>query len=267
MTTCQTTTCDKPTRDDAYTCDDCLDDFAKVLGNVTWIDAELETTITKQRAATSGGAPSAEVALPYNAKASELAGELRLALVNLVRLCIEEGVRSRDHRDREPGNTLVAMSRWLLWRVDGLAFNDMAPEFIRAATEAIRACERIIDLPPDRSYAGPCPECKRDLYHRPDAAEVNCHGCGQRWDVAEVTVWMQDRIRDHMDGLLVTAREGSTLLSRAGIETTQRAIDKWHERGLLLEAGHVAPEGGGRPRRLYRWDDVLALAARNQRAS
>lgn len=275
MTTCTMPDCDRPTRDDAFVCDDCLDDFAKVLGEVPWLGDELETTIAKQRAATSSDGGRAATCscdddddkcqhslLPYHLKASELSDGLRQQMGLLARHCIEDGVRSSDPSDDLPANDLVALSRWLLWRVDGLAFNDMAAEFIADVTKAVRQCRRVIDLPPERAYAGPCPECKRDLYHRPNDAEAKCHGCGQRWDVAEVNDWMQDRIREHMTDRLVTAREGATLLSRFGLETGQRTIDKWHERGKVAEAGHDA-----KGRRLFRWEDLLTLAARHERAS
>lgn len=261
-TTCDVSGCDRPTRDDAYICDTCLDDFAKMLGEVTWVDDELDTTISKQRAAGATGAPSAEKALPINLKASQLRDALRAELVNLIRFCSEEGVRSSDPRNVLPENTIVAMSRWLMWRVDGLAFNDMAAELIATVTAAIRDCRRVIDLPPERKYAGPCPECKRDLYHRPSAAEVKCPGCGQRFDVGEVNDWMQERIKARLENELVTSREAATFLSRFGLETNQRTIDKWHERGKVAEAGHDA-----KGRRLFRWDDLLALAARHAKAS
>lgn len=259
MSTC---TCGKPTRNDAYVCDDCLDAFAKLLGEVTWIDGELDITISKQRASGDAGAPSAEKPLPYDDRASAKADALRHELVQLVRFCTEEGIKSRDDRGERPENTLPALSRWLMWRVDGLAFNDMAQQFIADVSTAIRDCRRVIDLPPERSYAGPCPECKRDLYHRPNAAQVTCSGCGQRWDVGEVVAWMRGRIEAEMTDRLVTAREGATLLSRLGMETAQGTIDKWHHRALLAEAGHTAAG-----HRLYRWDDLIPLAARHVRAS
>lgn len=262
--------CGRPTRDDAFVCEHDLDEFTKSLGEVTWIDEEIDTTITKQRASTqSDGARSATCScdddddkcqhslLPYHLAASAARSGLRHELALLVRFCTEEGVRASDPGPEVPADTIVAMSRWLLWRVDGLAFNDMAHEFIDAVTKAVARCQRVIDLPPERKYVGPCPECKADLYHRPQASEVKCPGCGQTWNIAEVAAWMQDRIAEHMTDRLVTAREGATLLSRFGIETGQRTIDKWHERGKVAEAGHDA-----KGHRLYRWDELLTLAAR-----
>lgn len=265
-TTCE---CGKPTRDSAYICDDCLDRLTKALNEMPWLNDEVDITITKQRAsAFADGGQSAETALIYNPAASAKRTALHNALATAVRFCREEGIRSQSPEgDDWPPDNLVAMSRWLLWRVDGLAFNDMGHEFGRAIVDAVRDCQRVIDNPPERAYAGPCPECSRDLYHRPDATEVPCRGCGSRWDVGEVNAWMRDRIEKHMADRLVTAREGSTLLGRFGIPVEQGTIDKWRERKHLTEAGREPAKGDRLGARLYRWDDLLTLAARHARAS
>lgn len=254
--------CGKTTRDDAWTCDDCADRTARRLGEVPWVVGQLEITITKQRAASSGGTPSAEQALLFHEAASRKQDALRHALVMAVRFCDEEGIRHQSPSDDFPADDLLAMARWLLWRVDGLTLNDMGGEILADIANAVTACKRIIDSPPERKYAGPCPECSRDLYHRPDAKQVECRGCGSRWDVAEVREWMQARLDEHMADRLVTAHEGSTLLSRYGIEVGKRTIDKWIDRGKITEAGRTQPDGTGKTRRLFRWDDVLKLAVR-----
>lgn len=272
-TTC---TCGRPTRDDAYVCDTCLDNLSRDLGDIPWLATELDTTLTGERSPVAqDGGRSAKCSckdeddkcshglVPFNVAASDASRNLKHELVMLVRFCLEEGVRSRGGDDM-PADDLVSLSRWLMWRTDGLAFVDMAPEFVRSVRAAVTTCRRVVDLPPERSYAGPCPECKRDLYHRPDAAEVKCSECGTTWDVGEVVAWMRDRITEHMADRLVTAREGSTLLSRYGIEVGQGTIDKWHNRGLIVHAGHEQRAGKDGPR-LYRWDELLTLAARNVR--
>lgn len=259
MNTC---TCDKPTRDNAEVCDDCLDDFAKVLGDVTWLDAELDTTIAKLHAAGDAGSPSAEKPLPIHIEASNRRETLRHELVMLVRFCVEEGVRASDPSAGLPENTIVAMSRWLLWRVDGLAFNDMSAEFMASITAAVVACQRIIDLPPERAYAGPCSECKKDLYHRRGAAEVTCSECGSRFDVGELWAWMTSQVRDQ----LVTAQEGAALLCKFDLETAQDTIRKWRDRGLVVERGHK-PIGEGRSVRMYAFGDLLDVAMRHGRMS
>jgi ribosomal protein L37AE/L43A len=260
MTECS---CGKQTRDDAYACDECGDKTARALGDVPWLEDELTTTITKQRAAIDGdGAASAETPLMYHLPAAEKRDAMRVALVTAVKFCVEEGVRNSDPGPEWPEDTMASMSRWLLWRVDGLAFNDMGEEFATEIRRTVRACRYVIDLPPDRAYAGPCPECKRDLYHRHDAAQVKCSGCGNSYDVAEVNAWMQRRIKEHMEDKLVTAREGSTLLGRLGLPVEQGTIDKWRERKRIAESGHNAAG-----HRLYRWDALLDLAARHAKAS
>ena len=263
--------CGKPTRNDAYTCDHCGDQTARALGEVPWLVEELEITITKQRAATEGNeAPSATCScdddddecqhalVPFHLPAAKKRDALRHALVTAVRFCIEEGVRNSDPGPEWPTDTLSAMSRWLLWRVDGLALNDMGEEFATTIRRAVNSCRHVIDKPPERAYAGPCPECKRDLYHRLDALSVRCPGCGQSFDVGEVNEWMRQRINEHLRDRLVTAREGSTLLGRFGIPVEQGTIDKWHERGRLADSGHNAAH-----HRLYRWPELLDLAARH----
>lgn len=252
--------CGRPTRDDAFVCETDLDDFAKTLGDVTWLDDELETSITKAHgvdysAATVSGN---ETPMIFNVAASEARDGLRHELALLVRFCSEEGVRASDPSDNLPADNIIAMSRWLLWRVDGLAFNDMADEFITAVTSAVVKCERIIDRPPERKYAGPCSECKRDLYHRPDATEVTCAGCGQRWDVGEQQAWTNGQILEFLTGRLVTASEGAKYLGRLGIEVKQETIGKWRERKRIV--GTEVNE-----RWVYRWDDLVELAARNGR--
>lgn len=280
MSTC---TCGNPTRDDAYSCDSCGDQLARVLGDMPWIEEQIEITVTKQRGSTfHDGASSATCSckdedsddakcqhtlVPFHVAASEKRDALRNALVTAVRFCREEGIRNSSPEADWPDDDLPAMSRWLLWRVDGLAFNDMGHEIGQAIIDAARACRRIIDSPPERSYAGPCAECGRDLYHRPDASEVYCRGCGSTWDVGEVNAWMRGRIEEHMRDRLVTAREGSTLLGRFGLPVEQGTIDKWRERNRLAEAGQEPPKGDRPGARLYRWDDLLTLAARHAQAS
>jgi len=252
MTTCR---CDRPTRDDAYVCDDCADELGRALGDVTWLVEELETTITKQRGKTEsgGGGASAEKPLPYHEAAAEALRNLRALLVLWVRFCSEEGVRSSDPRDGLPEDNLPAMSRWLLWRVDGLTLHDIGPEAHDEITNAVATCRRVIDRAPERQYVGPC-ACGRDLYRKPGAQVVRCRFCEAEYDADALT----NSLRDQIMGRLVTAREGATLLSRFDLETKQATIDKWRERKRLVERGHNT-----RGHRLYLFDELLTLAAQH----
>jgi ribosomal protein L37AE/L43A len=263
--------CGKPTRNDAYVCDTCADTATQVLNEMPWLSDELDISVARLRAAGSGeGSASRETALPFADAIAERRDALRNALVTAVRHCVEDGVRHQSSSDDMPKDTLAAMARWLLWRVDGLTLNDMGGEMLDGIVSAARSCRRVIDLPPERWYAGPCPDCKRDMYHRPQASDVKCRGCDKVWLVAEVVAWMHSRITEHMTDRLVTASEGATLLGRLGLETAQATIDKWHDRKLVTEAGRTPPNPDtGKTRRLYRWDDLLTVAQRHaaQRAS
>src|SRR5689334_20695038 len=101
--------CGRPTRDAAYGCDACGDDLARALGDVPWLDEELEVTITRQQGIDyrrsgggKGGKKPAERPLPGNWTASEARTHLKALLVLWTRLCDEEDVRSSDPRNGLP---------------------------------------------------------------------------------------------------------------------------------------------------------------------
>ena len=249
--------CGKPTRDDAYVCEPCLDRLSRRLGEVPWLVAELDITLAKEHAAGPAGASSAETPLPLNYGAFDANIKLRHEMVMAVRFCDEEQIRHQSPSDGYPTDTLEAMSAWLLWRVDGLGLSDMGPEVIKGLLDALIAAKRVIDRPEERQYAGPC-ECGRDLYAKPGAKVTRCKACEKEYDVEEMRAWM----RSGVAGMLVTAREGSTLLGRFDMPTAQKTIDKWHERSRILDHGSN-PAG----KRLYLIDDLIGLAARDGKMS
>jgi hypothetical protein len=71
-------------------------------------------------------------------------------LVSWVRFCAEERVRNSSPHRGLPDDTLTEISKWLLWRVDGLALLDIGPEAVDEITAAVAACHRLIDRPADR---------------------------------------------------------------------------------------------------------------------
>lgn len=254
MTETNICACGKPTRDAAYVCDGCLGDLTKALAEIPWLVGELEVTISKQRGVdyrALGGSPSSETPAPIHIPALEARRALRAALVTCVQFCEEEHIRHQSASTRRPVDSLESMSRWLMWRVDGLGLNDMGYEFADDIVDAAAKCRHAIDRAPERRYAGPC-ECGRDLYHKPGATEVKCGDCARTYDVAELYEWMRQGVM----GRLVTAREGSTLLGRFDLPTPQAAIDQWHARKRIVDRGSN-PAG----HRLYLIDDLLGLAA------
>lgn len=251
-----TCNCGKATRDEAYVCDECLSDLARALGDVPWLVEQLDITLTKARGvdyAAMGGSPSSEKPLMLPFAAYEAANGLRRALVTWIRFCDEESVRNQSPKAGLPADTLQAMSAWLLWRVDGLGLSDLGSDAVSEITRAVGRARMVIDRPAERRYAGPC-ECGRDLYSKPGAKLTKCKGCEREYDVEAMLKWMRAGVL----GRLVTAREGSTLLSRFDLPTAQKTIDSWHERKRLVDHGRSA-EG----RLLYLIDDLISLAAQS----
>jgi hypothetical protein len=243
--------CGRPTRDNATVCDDCGDRLARALGDMTWLEEELETSIGKQRGLPTEGSPrSSEKSLPFHPAAAEVRDNLRNTLVGWVRICAEEGVRSSDPSNGLPADRLTAMSRWLMWRVDGLAYHEAGGEAVDEITYAVQQAVKAIDLAPERQYVGPC-ACGRDLYRKPGAVVVRCKACEQEYD-AEA---LMSALRAQVPDLLVTASEGAGLLSRYGLQTTARIIYGWEERAL------VVAHGERKKRKTYRFDELVRLAA------
>lgn len=256
--------CGRPT--DGYVCSLCCDRLSIALGDVPNAAEELDITITKQRAAaTEGGAPSAETSLPWHEKAADARRVLHGLLVSWVRMCDEEGVRHQDYRGGLPDDQLPSLSRWLLWRVDGLALHPAGPDAVDELTDAVAACWRLIDRRPDRRYAGPCDHCKTDLYSTRAHGDIQCQECGAIYNIEERRAWLLQAAEDSFVGTLVTAAEASERLSFLGLTIAVDTIGKWHTRSKLESHGQSI----GPPRaRLYLWEDVhrLALLAADREA-
>jgi len=254
--------CGRPTRDDASFCETCADNLVRVLGDVPWMDDELEVTITRQRGLpTEGSSAGVETPLPWHEKASDARRNLHGLLATWCRFCEEEGVRNSSPSFGLPEDNLPAMSRWLLWRVDGLSLLDIGPEAVDEITNAFAECERLIDRRPDRWYAGPCvaetiegDPCGADLYAKRVTGVVECRNCGAGYDVAERRAWLLAEAEDRLADASTVARAVSWL----GAEPlTPARVWKWAERKLIVAKGH----DGRRP--LYRIGDAIDLLARD----
>src|SRR5690606_31600209 len=80
------TGCGRPVRDTLVLCEACLGSLRTSLGDVTWLDEQLETVLAKQTAlAEHNGGRSAEEPLPLSPPAAKARSELRVALVGWVR--------------------------------------------------------------------------------------------------------------------------------------------------------------------------------------
>lgn len=225
--------CGKPTRDAAYVCETCAESLSVALGEVPWLTEELDISITGQKAATYSGhnARGAETPSPVHWGASEARTHLKALLVSWARFCDDEAVRNASPHPGLPADNLPALSRWLLWRVDGLTLNEIGSDAVDEITSAVAHCHRVIDRPADRQYLGACEECDDGrLYARPGGALARCDYCGTTVEAQK----LRDRMLDELDDRLCTAAEIARLSTYLGLradrETVRKRINQWHKR-------------------------------------
>ena len=226
--------CGKPTRDAAYFCDDCGDLLARSLGEVPWLDEQLEVTVTRTSGIdyrTLGGAKATGTPSPVHWAASEARTHLKALLVSWVLFCEAERIRSSDANQGLPADNLPALSRWMLWRVDGLALHDIGPEAVDEITEAVQTCHRLIDRHPERQYLGGCDVCGTGrIYARPGSKWAVCDGCDAGTDAEAVRVKMLAQLDDRLCTAAEIARLSTYLGLKADREQVRKRINQWHKR-------------------------------------
>lgn len=280
--------CGQPTRDEAFVCDTCIDRLSIALGDVAWLAEELEVSVTQQqgidyrRVGGSGGrhAPRGDVHIegdkssdpassdspalgahmqgdPGNMSAADARSELRALLASWTLFAHETKVPNSSPTVGLPDIDLVALSRYLLWRVDGFSRLDIGPEIVDEIKGAVKRCYRVIDRPADKVYAGRCnDECPTDLYATlGKAATIKCPTCGTTWDVKERRAWLLNEAEE----VLATAVEISRAVSWLGAEPlTADRVRQWAARDRLTPRGH---DRKGRP--MYRVGDAIDLLAQS----
>lgn len=261
--------CGKPTRDTNTVCEHCLDQLARALGEVPWTTEQLEISVTRQKGidyrtvgGSKGGKKPAERPAPANWGASEARTHLHGLLVSWVRLCDADKVRHSSPDDTLPADNLIALSRWLLWRVDGLALHEAGSDAVDEITDAVAQCHRVIDRPADRWFAGPCNEehdgveCGTDLYAKATSGDVKCRSCAAVYDVDSRRAWLLAAAEDRLASAKDLARSVSWL---GATPLTADRVRQWASRGRIVAKGH----DGASP--LYRVGDAIDLMAASPR--
>lgn len=255
--------CGRPTRDAAYVCDTCGDLLSRALGDVAWLDDELETTITQQqgidyRRVGGGKGGKAVVPSPANMGASEARTHLKALLVSWALFCAAEGVRNSSPTDGLPADNLTALSRWLLWRVDGLTLHDIGPEAVDEITSAVAHCHRHIDRPADRQFLGDCreQECDGRVYARPGGEVARCDACGTTTPADQIRA----RLLEELDDRLCTAAEIARLSTYLGLkadrEVVRKRINQWSTRGQVTAHPSFSDDT------TFRFGEVYAMLVR-----
>lgn len=273
MSECLIDGCGRPVRD-AGVCATCARACDVALGEVSWLLHQLDLVITRQTArAEHVGGHAAQQPLAFSWEGSEQ----RWALVNTVTTWAR--VVADEKPARLPDTDSVGiLAAWLTGHVEWLRHHPDGHEAIDELTACIRRAQQVIDVRPDRIYAGPCGvtgekpvgpicaacshasckaihPCGQDLYADPMSAVVTCHACGQRYDVAQRKAWLMEAARDY----LASASEASALCYKMlGDLVTTAMIRGYVRRGKL--ASHAARLEHGREVALYRIGDVIDAA-------
>lgn len=223
---------------DRYFCEGCGDDLARALGDIPALVEELDITITKVKGLdyrkVGGGSGGKKTGYPSPPEwtTSMARDNLRAVMVAWVLFCHQEQIRNQSPHVGLPADTLQAMSRYMLWRVDGLGLHDIGPTAVEEITSAVDKCRRLIDRPADRQYLGQCPACAAvgddgRLYAKPGGAMARCNGCGEQADAAA----LRTRLLAELDDRLCTAAEVAELSTYLGLpddrERIRKRIERW----------------------------------------
>jgi len=240
---CPVEHCDRPRRGDQHICDACQGDIVRALQSVPELAGQLDVEMAGLKPRTGPAARPATPPLPYNPRASEAGSILRSALVGWVR-------ELHDGDEPWPADTLADMAVWILARQRRLWRHPAVDEAHGEITTAVGEVMRVVDLPPQRQYAGRCAQCARPLYARPAAETVTCQQCDTVHDVVEQRRALLDQLADR----LATAAEIAHALTglMGGQEVTPERVRQWAHRG------HILPRGVNRSgRKLYRIGDAI----------
>lgn len=260
--------CGRPTRDAAYVCDECADLLARSLGDIPWLDEQLEITVTRSAGIdyrTLGGAKATESPSPVHWAASEARTHLKALLVSWVLFCEAEGVRNSDPAIGLPADNLGALSKWMLWRVDGLALHDIGAEAVAEIADAVQTCHRLIDRHPERQYLGACEICETGrIYARPGGKWATCNSCDAGTDADAVRTKMLKQLDDRLCTAAEIARLSTYLGLQANREQVRKRINQWHKRELIEPHAAFSDEPAFRFGTVY---EMLAKSEYEQKAS
>lgn len=109
---------------------------------------------------------------------------------------------------------------------EGLDFCDDAHHYREEVRKVVQPAE-----PP--VYIGPCPtaDCAGELYVRDGLTSTRCRECETSTTVAAQRAW----IGEQMEARLMTQAEIGRALKILDLAVSQRAIEKWVQRGRLVE--------------------------------
>jgi hypothetical protein len=244
-------------------CNACTARLSRLLAMAASIAGDLDDAVARllKRGSSGGKRTADEQPLPYDARASDVAHELRNCLSGWVRV-VQVGPDHPDYGSDWPWNTTGSMARWLGARMPRIRQHEAAADMLADVDAHVTAAVAVVDRRPGRLYGGPCPSCGEDLIGRPGASAMKCR-CGQSVDVGERWGAMREVMRD----MLGSAQWCVTASSALGAKVTDSAVYMWAQRKQLIPHGERPSLKGGKPVPLYRLGDVMKLAEEGPRAA
>jgi hypothetical protein len=237
---------------DTTICARCSYELERGLAEIPALVTDMDLTLSRQTGVTAqDGGRSAEVALPFNIRVSEVRANLHGTLVGWVR-------DIHDDDEFYPSDADEDLSRWLLARLDRIRVHPAAEQIVDEIGYAVTEARKAVDRAPERLYAGPCltptdtGKCAGELYAKPGAESVKCRDCETVHDLEERRTWLLAAAEDYLAHAALIAQAVTGL----GAPVTPERIRKWAERGRIT-ARTVDLEG----RALYRVGDVIDLLA------
>lgn len=220
-------------------------------------------------------APDSKVWVPQKGL-DRIERQLALAVVHWIALL--HGVNVSAPRAVTTGHVLARGCTWLLWHVRDITSHPDAAKAHAVFTRAAESVEKLIDLPPDRVYVGPCwkvrdvpvdgppgvfgpmlyVQCQADLYADLTEKVVTCRefDCGHVVDIEVRKAWLSKNVEDE----LATRDECLRAVAMLGLEVSVETFKSWVRRGQVPAHSYIVT--GGRKAGLYRVGDVIAWASR-----
>lgn len=264
MTTRTTCTCGKPLRDVNTTCDDCTDEYARILRSAEWLDRQLGITAIgfKSPQPSYGKTVSKEHPIPYNEQAFKTHAILRNELVRAVRACQDMHIRGTDPHQGWPDDTVASMAHWLGYRIDQLAQTDWMPDLVVAMISLELDALRVINPPMPRKFLGICTAeianiaCEGPVFALEDLDIGKCRDCNADYDALTSRQGLLDALHER----ICTASEAVEYAMLLGLhmnrERLQNLIRSWRrpDRRRITVVQH-----NGEGEEMFRWSEIDAL--------
>lgn len=271
--------CGIPTPNGEQTCEGCLALLEQAIADLTWLDQELETAISRQRGvdtSSTGSHSSGSTPLPWNDQASRARRRLQSTLAGWVERIHRLPIQPDDQLpDGEPTRwTITVMARWLARRVDLLAKHRAGYHAMLDIRSVVAATtQTVLYKRQARIFLGPCNAilldprtliptgaCIGEVYADEGDFTGRCEHCRATYSVAS----KRAELERELDDRLFTAAGIAALSTFLGLEMprdrVRNLVNQWHHRGLIESRGTDHSETPPSP--MFPYGEVRTMLAR-----